>query len=133
MEDHQILSQLSDNDVLSFKKSQRQDHVTKVSAFKAAIKNVLLSCRKLESLLETELVTPLKLEVGMGWLGEGISCEVLRLGSRAWKTGKIRIRISVDFYPDEPEIELDSGSNNNQAEPVIEFPLDDVRKSISNL
>lgn len=43
------------------------------------------------------------------------------------------MRVNVEFCPDEPEIDIDSDNDNTQANPVIEFPLDDVRKSIIDL
>lgn len=65
---------------------------------------------------------------------EGINCQVLRVGSTGWQTGKLRIKVSsqiispnkhresgnfninvfLEFYPDEP-LEQES-------------PLDDIRK-----
>ena len=36
---------------------------------------------------------------------EGISCEILRLGARGWKKG--RIRICVEFCAEEPEYPLE--------------------------
>jgi len=37
--------------------------------------------------------------------GTGLNCEVLKLGAMRWQTGKIRI--SLEFCPDEPESALD--------------------------
>jgi hypothetical protein len=53
------------------------------------------------------------------WFTKGIDCEFLNLGSKAWKKGKVKINISVEFYVEEeeaPEI----------TEP--ESPLDDIRR-----
>lgn len=36
---------------------------------------------------------------------KGIDCEVLRLGNKRWQNGKVRI--SLEFCPDEPESPLD--------------------------
>ncbi len=35
------------------------------------------------------------------WLGEGVSCEILRPGEAIWKKGKLRIKIALEFEPDE--------------------------------
>ncbi len=35
------------------------------------------------------------------WLGEGVRCEILRPGDVAWKRGKLRIKISLEFEPDD--------------------------------
>ncbi|MGB3651892.1 MAG: KGK domain-containing protein [Rivularia sp. (in: cyanobacteria)] len=36
---------------------------------------------------------------------EGIDCEILKLGARGWKKGKVRI--CVEFCPEEPEYPLE--------------------------
>lgn len=35
------------------------------------------------------------------WLGEGVPCEILRPGEVSWKKGKLRIKISLEFEPNE--------------------------------
>ena len=37
------------------------------------------------------------------WVLGGIDCEVLHLGSPDWKKGKVKIKVSVEFIPDEDE------------------------------
>ncbi len=51
--------------------------------------------------------------------GNGLDGEVLKIGAKGWQKGKLRIRVSVEFCPDEPEI----------SEP--ESPLDDLRQMIN--
>ncbi|MBW4647987.1 MAG: hypothetical protein KME06_04700 [Kastovskya adunca ATA6-11-RM4] len=46
---------------------------------------------------------------------DGIDCQVLKFRSESWQKGKIKIRVIVEFCPDEPEI----------SEPEARF--DDVR------
>lgn len=58
--------------------------------------------------------------------GEGIDASILRIGSQGWKKGKIKFKITLEFCPDEPEVEeitQISGSENN-----INSPLDDIRR-----
>ncbi len=38
---------------------------------------------------------------------EGLNAEVLKVGSFGWKKGKIRVNVTVEFMPDEPESPLD--------------------------
>jgi KGK domain len=38
-----------------------------------------------------------------GWKGDGVKCRVLKVGVGRWKEG--RVRISLEFIPDEEEIE----------------------------
>ena len=40
------------------------------------------------------------------WLGDGQDCEILRPGSQGWQKGKVRI--SLEFCPDDKESPLDS-------------------------
>lgn len=56
------------------------------------------------------------------WLGDGIDCEILKIGAKGWQKGKIKIRVNVEFCPDEPEIE----KAPEITEP--ESPLDDIRR-----
>jgi hypothetical protein len=53
------------------------------------------------------------------WIDEGLECEVLNLGANPWKKGKVRVKVTVEFCPDKPEI----------TEP--ESPLDDIRREIN--
>jgi hypothetical protein len=53
------------------------------------------------------------------WLGDGVDCEILKPGAKGWQKGKIRIRVSIEFCPDQPEI----------SQP--ESPLDDIRQRIN--
>jgi len=59
------------------------------------------------------------------WFDEGIECEILKLRSGGWQKGKVRINleVSIEFCPDEPEIE-------EIKEP--ESPLDDLRRMIND-
>ncbi|MEQ9233039.1 KGK domain-containing protein [Coleofasciculus chthonoplastes] len=63
-----------------------------------------------------------------GWWNEGIQCQVLTHEGKGWQNGKVRL--TLEFCPDEPEIEETSASN----EPEIsqpESPLDDLRQRIN--
>lgn len=66
----------------------------------------------------------------MKWFDKGKDCEVLKISSKGWQKGKLRIKLALEFYPDEPEIEETSVSNepkDNQPE----SPLDDIRRIIN--
>ncbi len=41
------------------------------------------------------------------WLSDGVRCELLKPGGR-WQSGKIRMRICLEFCPDEPVSPLDN-------------------------
>lgn len=58
------------------------------------------------------------------WLEEGINCEVISPG-KSWRKG--RVRISLEFYPDESnsiEIPISDKSGTTQPESL----LDDIRQ-----
>jgi KGK domain len=54
------------------------------------------------------------------WINEGVECELLELASPSWKKGKVKVKVTLEFYPDEPE--------NIQSE----SPLDEIRKTINS-
>ncbi|GET37369.1 KGK domain-containing protein [Microseira wollei] len=49
------------------------------------------------------------------WLDEGVSCEVMKPGGN-WQKGKVRVKVTLEFSPDEP---INPPS-----------PLDDLRQKI---
>ncbi|MGB3266199.1 MAG: KGK domain-containing protein [Microcoleus sp.] len=62
---------------------------------------------------------------------EGIAGKVLRFGSQGWQKGKIRVKICVEFCPDEPEVEETPENNQLEISPP-ESPLDDLRRQLLN-
>ncbi|MGA9380612.1 MAG: KGK domain-containing protein [Phormidium sp.] len=65
------------------------------------------------------------------WFYTGIDCEILKPGAKNWQKGKVRIRVSLEFCPDEPEIEEESLSNQLGVDPP-ESPLDDLRRMMND-
>ncbi|MBD1886200.1 KGK domain-containing protein [Microcoleus vaginatus] len=65
------------------------------------------------------------------WFGEGIDCEILRVGASGWKKGKIKLKLNVtiEFCPDEPEVE-ETPENNESETSKPESPLDDLRRQL---
>ena len=49
---------------------------------------------------------------------EGVCFQILKAGSSGWQKGKLRINVTLEFIPDEPE--------ENKS------PLDDVRQEIDS-
>ena len=56
---------------------------------------------------------------------EGVDCELLKFGEKKKKKGKVRVKLTVEFCPDEPEFE--ENHTNNQPEST----LDDIRQMIN--
>lgn len=64
----------------------------------------------------------------VSWFQDGIDCEILTLGSQSWKKGRVKIKISVEFYVDDEEIQTTNSNNSEITEP--DSPLDDLRRMI---
>jgi len=65
------------------------------------------------------------------WCGEGVVCEVLKPGAPDWQTGKLYLRISLEFVPDSMEVEiLNQESNDLSDQKQTTFPLDDLRQTL---
>ncbi|MEG4502062.1 KGK domain-containing protein [Microcoleus sp. F6_B4] len=67
------------------------------------------------------------------WFGEGIDCEILRVGAQGWKKGKMKLKLNVtiEFCPDEPDVE-ETPENNASETSQPESPLDDLRRQLLN-
>lgn len=63
------------------------------------------------------------------WFDQGVECEVLRHSSKGWQKGKVRIKVTMEFCPDEPEVE-EIVENNQLRNGQPESLLDDVRQMI---
>lgn len=115
MEEHSYFENCNENDVLSC-----GNLLFKVSKIKQVFKESLL--RDVSNALENALrakLTPDKQAIGADtcFRENSTSWEILKLGAKNWQKGKIRVRVIIDFHPDEPE--------------KIESPLDDIRQTIN--
>ena len=54
---------------------------------------------------------------------QSVDAEILEPQSGAWKKGKVRMRVILEFCPDEPEEIEDNASHNGNS-------LDDIRQTI---
>jgi hypothetical protein len=54
-------------------------------------------------------------------LTNSIDSEILKIASNGWKKGKLKINVSLEFIPDEPEIQEKSESTEYKS------PLDEIR------
>lgn len=55
----------------------------------------------------------------------GINAQVLRYGANGWQKGKVRLKFTLEFCPDEPEVHKISNQPET-SEP--ESPLDEIRR-----
>ncbi|MBD1995878.1 KGK domain-containing protein [Leptolyngbya sp. FACHB-541] len=105
------------------------------SKFKRLDQNAVISSKENVSRLiyhttfkVTELLEAIQNHTGehKEWLGEGMDCEVLSL-NQGWQKGKVRW--SLEFCPDEPDLTNPSGENDETSSQP-ESPLDDIRRTI---
>ena len=64
------------------------------------------------------------------WVNEGVYCETMKFDAKGWQKGKVKLKVTLEFCPDEPEFAEILASN----EPEIaqrESPLDDIRRLIN--
>ncbi|MDJ0904190.1 MAG: KGK domain-containing protein [Xenococcus sp. MO_188.B8] len=74
-----------------------------------------------EKLMQVGLGTPP--DYRNNWTSN-VKAEILEPQSGKWKKGKVRMRVVLEFCPDEPEeVEITNNSDNNNS-------LDDIRKHI---
>jgi hypothetical protein len=109
------LKNIRDDDIL-----EQQEQLFKFGKIKSA----------LESAFDNDIPTALAghfnnknvhfslLEKLSDWFTKGIDCQILKAGSDGWKKGKLKIRVIVEFIPDEPEI------------PEYQSPLDEIRREM---
>ena len=123
MDDNIISKNCRDNDVISF-----NEEAHTVSSLKDKIIDVLTGwvAENFVDDLKTKGVkyasidkSESQLEFSNGdWFHKGKECEILKLGSTGWQKGKVRLKVIVEFCPDEPEL----------SEP--ESPLDSLRQKL---
>ena len=114
MEENSYLSDCGDDDVLAF-----NANLVKVGKFRDLVKFAFNDISQIPSGIRDLLwnngvnINP------KDAFGSGLDGEVLKIGAKGWQKGKLKIRVSVEFCPDEPEI----------SQP--ESPLDDIRQMMN--
>lgn len=103
------LENFSDNDAFSFSSG-----MYKAQTIREKIEQYFLKegAEKLYDRLKND---GLNIEPGLSnqyrmyrnWFEQGIDCEVLKVNSPRWQKGKIRMKITIEFEPDETESLLD--------------------------
>ena len=94
-----------------------------ITAFKAAIPNKLqeeLAIQKLHiqptRWVDNDRGKKVINQDNNVWFEEGVDFQILRAGSKGWQKGKLKINVTLEFIPDEPE---------------EKSPLDDVRQELN--
>jgi hypothetical protein len=116
MEYNSHLENCSDDDVLAF----ASNHMVKIGLFKNAVNYAFTDKYMVASTLSSALSEKgVQINETIKVFAEGRDCEILKIDAKGWQKGKLRIRVSVDFIPDEAEI----------SQP--ESPLDDLRQKLN--
>lgn len=105
----QYLSECDLKDVISFKNEQWAS----ISKFKNIIIRALVNSG-ISSMVKY-IADDSDFKNTNRWFYQGEECEILRSGSKGWQKGKIKINVTLNFIPDEPE---------------DKSPLDDVRQKL---
>lgn len=126
MEYNSYLQKCSDNAVLSI-----DNDLVKLGSLKRALNSVFENNPVILAQYETLKNHQLKFSFQPAyWYGSGKDAELLNPGSQGWKKGKIKIRITLEFCPDEPEGEETPATHQPEtSEP--ESPLDEIRRMMT--
>lgn len=123
MKGNSYLPNYDDNDVLMFGEA-----MFKIAKFRNAVEYAFKNY--LSENLQSVLVQH-SINITMrGCFGDGVNCEVLKIGAKGWKKGKVRIRVSLEFCPDEPDIQ-EALESNQLLSNQLESPLDDIRQMMN--
>ncbi len=107
---------------------------------KGAIANTLYESLKLQQVeIDTAIIINHHYyKANERWFGEGIDCEILKIGASGWQKGKVKIKTTLEFIPDEPEVkevlmqnEEETLMRNELEISQLDSPLDELRKMIN--
>lgn len=114
MEDNFKIEQCSENDALEF-----QSGAYRVGKIVDKIKQSFINdlVQQLGSSLQNKGISLQPFNADL--YKNGIDCEILKVGAKGWQKGKVRLKVTLEFCPDEPE------------ENIAESPLDDIRQTMS--
>lgn len=133
MENHQYLTNFSDDDVIEFE----ENNIHRIGKIKSLLRPFFEKKEWAEQRLKQYLSgnslnikesfkiinsNAQEIECYNYWFDQGIECSILQLGSQEWVNGKIKIKVDVEFYPDEPI------KDSHLEPPSI---LDDIRQTIN--
>ncbi|MBD1908400.1 hypothetical protein NDI37_03955 [Funiculus sociatus GB2-A5] len=143
MEDNLPLQNCNNDDALSFKNNMfkvRQIKQALQDSLKGAIANALYESLKSQQVeIDTGIIINHHYyKANERWFVEGIDCEILKIGASGWQKGKVKIKTTLEFIPDEPEVkevlmqnEEETLMRNELEISQLDSPLDELRKMIN--
>jgi hypothetical protein len=113
MEFNDYLNNCQEDDVLCYKDNQlHKIHKIKNTFQYACFDNT--SHHIFEELKRNEIkISELSL------FKDGVNCQILKAGSNGWQEGKLRLKVTLEFCPNEPKVD------------APESPLDDIRQEMN--
>ena len=123
--DENIISQnCGENDVISFENESHKisDFYDKVIATLTGwVSRQFVSHLVDEGVKKAEINHSDDLEYPNGeWFHNGKECEILKLGSTGWQKGKVRLKVIVEFCPDEAELSEPKSQLDDWRQKLIE-------------
>lgn len=125
MQDNFQTEKCSENDVLEFKSGtyRIEKILQKIVEFKSTLAKQIHDSLNEKKIVVKPGVVPNTTNIDYSrWFDEGIDCEILKVGAKDWQKGKVRLKVTFEFIPDEPE------ETNN----ISESPLDGIRQITTN-
>ncbi len=106
MKDHSYLQDFDEEDLISFENKEKIFRISKLNNnCRQSIENNGEAAQGFYSTLSKSIIA------SQQWMTQGVECETLRLGEKQWTKGRIKVRVIVEFEPDEeamPLSELDA-------------------------
>lgn len=123
MEDNFCMPDFGKDDVLSF-----ESKMIKTGEFKNMVMPTFTNPKQTPSLIYQALNQSHGIAIlSSDWFFDGRDCEVLKIGANGWRKGKLRIKVTFEFCPDEPEITETVVINESEISKP-DSPLDDIRQ-----
>jgi KGK domain len=127
------LSDCADEDVISFGenvyKVGKLRRVLKASGNSSMGQQLLHQLQSLTVKIDDNCFRNGKVFEYENLFGAGIDCEILAVGAKEWKKGKVKIKMAFEFYLEDDE----SDDNSTMSESEMnqsKSPLDDLREKL---
>lgn len=124
MEDNFYIPDYGKDDILSF-----ESKMIKTGDFRNTVMSTFTDQNQTPNLIHQALYRSYGIGISspVNLFFKGIDCEVLKIGANGWRKGKLRIKVTFEFCPDEPEI-TETMVINEPETSKPDSPLDDIRQ-----
>jgi hypothetical protein len=106
MTNHSYLQDFDEEDLISFENKEENFRVGKLNEnCRKSIENDGEAAQGFYNTLSRPIIS------SQEWMSQGVECDILKLGEKQWIKGRIKVRVIVEFEPDEevkPLSELDA-------------------------